>query len=285
MSDRRALRRLFLALWRLPRGKWGLLLTGSLLVLALLAPVLAPFDPLALHPADRLLAPGHGYLLGTDEFGRDLWSRLLLGARLSLGTGLFAILLAALVGVNLGLLSGYYGGIADSLLMSLMNAILSFPAMLLAVVMLAVFGGSQFSALVAIAIVNIPAFARLTRASLLVEKAKGYVLAQRALGAGTTRILYQEILPNLLAALLVQLTLGMAGAVLLESALSFLGLGAPPPAPSWGGMLSTGKSYLLQAPWYALVPGLALTLLVLALYLLSDSLRQVLDPKRGALHG
>ena len=285
MSDRRALRRLFLALWRLPRGKFGLLLTGSLLVLALVAPLLAPFDPLALHPADRLLAPGHGYLLGTDEFGRDLWSRLLLGARLSLGTGLFAILLAALVGVNLGLLSGYYGGIADTLLMSLMNAILSFPAMLLAVVMLAVFGGSQFSALVAIAIVNIPAFARLTRASLLVEKAKGYVLAQRALGAGTARILYQEILPNLLAALLVQLTLGMAGAVLLESALSFLGLGAPPPAPSWGGMLSTGKTYLLQAPWYALVPGLALTLLVLALYLLSDSLRQVLDPKRGGLHG
>ena len=285
MSDRRALRRLFLALWRLPRGKFGLLLTGLLLVLALVAPVLAPFDPLALHPADRLLAPGHGYLLGTDEFGRDLWSRLLLGARLSLGTGLFAILLAALVGVNLGLLSGYYGGIADTLLMSLMNAILSFPAMLLAVVMLAVFGGSQFSALVAITIVNIPAFARLTRASLLVEKAKGYVLAQRALGAGTARILYQEILPNLLAALLVQLTLGMAGAVLLESALSFLGLGAPPPAPSWGGMLSTGKTYLLQAPWYALVPGLALTLLVLALYLLSDSLRQVLDPKRGGLHG
>lgn len=285
MSERRALQRLLLALWTLPSGKFGLLLTGSLLLLAITAPVLAPFDPLALHPADRLLAPGPGYLLGTDEFGRDLLSRLLLGARLSLGTGLFAILLAALVGVNLGLLSGYYGGIADTLLMSLMNAILSFPAMLLAVVMLAVFGGSQFSALVAIAIVNIPAFARLTRATLLAEKEKGYVLAQRALGANTPRILYQEILPNLLAALLIQLTLGMAGAVLLESALSFLGLGAPPPAPSWGGMLSTGKAYLLQAPWYALVPGLALTLLVLALYLLSDSLRQVLDPKRGARHG
>jgi peptide/nickel transport system permease protein len=284
MFERRGIHRLIRALWQLPGGRFGLLLTGSLLVLALLAHLLAPFDPLMLHPADRLLPPGGRYWLGTDEFGRDLLSRLLIGAQLSLGTGISSILVAALLGVNLGLFSGYLGGIADSLLMSLMNAILSFPAMLLAVVMLAVLGGSQFSALLAIAIVNIPAFARLTRAILLVEKQKGYVQAQRALGAGVVRILYREILPNLMAALLIQLTLGMAGAVLLESALSFLGLGAPPPAPSWGGMLSTGKSYLLQAPWYALVPGLALTLLVLALYLLSDSLRQVLDPKRGGLH-
>jgi peptide/nickel transport system permease protein len=203
-----------------------------------------------------------------------------LGARTSLSVGFVSIALAAVSGTSMGLVAGYLGGGLETLIMRLCDVLLAFPAILLAIVILAILGPSSLNAMLAVAIVNVPAFARLTRANVLAEKHKDYVLATEALGARMGRIMFVTILPNTMATLLVQITISIAGAVLLESALSFLGLGTPLPAPSWGSMLSTGRAYLQEAPWYGVFPGLAITLLVMGLYLLGDGLRDALDPRR-----
>lgn len=261
-------------------GMVGLVITLLLAIVALAAPLLAQHDPLTMTADARFQAPSATYFFGTDEFGRDLFSRVVYGARVSFRVGTLAIALAALVGVTLGLLAGYIGGWVDNVTMRLFDAMLAFPAILLAIVVLAILGPGVFNAMIAVAIVNIPAFARLTRANVLVEKHKDYVEAARATGVRTGRILQRTILPNVLATIIVQITVSFAGAVLLESSLSFLGLGVPPPAPSWGSMLSIGRGYMAYAPWYALFPGLAIMLLVLGVYLLGDGLRDVLDPRR-----
>ncbi len=271
------------ALLRHRSGMVGLTITVGLVIVALLAPVLAPYDPLEMHPADRFQPPSRTYLLGTDEFGRDILSRILLGSRISLTVGLVSIAIATVVGVVVGLIAGYGGGWFDTVTMRFFDALLAFPAILLAIVIVAVIGAGATSALLAVAIVSIPAFARLTRANVLSESNKDYVLASRAVGAQQSRILFRGILPNSMATLLVQITVAIAGAVLLESALSFLGLGINPPAPSWGSMLSVGRGYLNQAPWYGIFPGVAITLLVMGLYLLGDGLRDALDPRRQKL--
>lgn len=261
-------------------GMVGLAITLFLAAVALAAPLLAQHDPLAMTADARFQAPSITYYFGTDEFGRDLFSRVVYGAQVAFRVGTVAIALATFVGVTLGLLAGYIGGWVDNVTMRLFDAMLAFPAILLAIVVLAILGPGIFNAIIAVAIVNIPAFARLTRANVLVEKQKEYVEAARATGVRTTRILQRTILPNILATIIVQITVSFAGAVLLESSLSFLGLGVPLPAPSWGSMLSIGRGYMAYAPWYALFPGIAIMLLVLGIYLLGDGLRDVLDPRR-----
>ena len=277
---------ILLAAWALMRhrsGLVGLLIILILAALALFAPLLAPYDPLEMHSADRFQSPSRNYPFGTDEFGRDILSRILHGARLAFSVGGISIGLAALVGIAVGLVSGYVEGLFDSVTMRFFDVLLAFPAILLAIVILAVLGPGSLNAILAIAIVNIPAFARLTRANVLVEKNKDYVEAAQAVGVKPARIIFRTILPNTVSTILVQITVALAAAVLLESALSFLGLGTPLPAPSWGSMLSVGRGYLPLAPWYGIFPGLAITLLVMGFYLLGDGLRDALDPHRQKL--
>ncbi len=261
-------------------GMTGLILTLILLALALAAPALAPHDPLSMQTADRFAAPSATYPMGADEFGRDIFSRLLYGGRVAFGVGGVSVVLALVVGVVVGAIAGFAQGWFDTLSGRIMDMLLAFPAILLAIVILAVLGPGIRNAVLAVAIVNIPVFARLARANVLSEKHKDYVLAARAVGAPGGRVLFRSILPNSLATIIVQVTVSFASAVLLESSLSFLGLGVPLPDPSWGSMLSIGRAYMSQAPWYSLAPGLAIMLLVLGVYLLGDGLRDVLDPRR-----
>ena len=270
----------FLKLWHNTNGKIGLLLLLSITLLALLAPVLTEYDPLAMGVGPRLEAPSAQHWMGTDEYGRDTFSRILYGARSSLCIGINSVAIAALLGINIGMIAGYLGGAFDNVSMRLMDAVIAFPATLLAIVVIAILGTSSFSATLAIAIVNVPSFARLTRSSILRECNRGYVASAKALGYSRGRILYQEILPNIQSTLFVQVTVSIASAILLESALSFLGLGNPPPAPSWGAMLSTGKEFLLKSPWCVIFPGLILTILITGLYLLGDGMRAIFDPRQ-----
>lgn len=271
------------ALLRHRSGLVGLVITLFLAMVAILAPLLITYDPLEMHAADRFLPPSATYLFGTDEFGRDIFSRVLMGSRLAFTVGFTSIGIATILGVIIGLVTGYFGGRLDAYTMRFFDALLAFPAILLAIVILAILGPGSLNAILAIAIVNIPAFARLTRANVLVEKNKDYVEAARALGAQPNRIIFRNILPNVVSTILVQITVSLAAAVLLESALSFLGLGTPLPAPSWGSMLSIGRGYLPLAPWYGIFPGIAITLLVMGFYLLGDGLRDALDPHRQKL--
>ena len=261
-------------------GMVGLTITLILLIVALTAPYLAPFDPLEMHTPDKLTGPSITYPLGTDEFGRDILSRILYGTRVAFLVGALSIAMASLVGTTIGLIAGYESGWFDTFTMRMFDALLAFPAILLAIVIMAVLGAGIFNAMLAVAIVNVPIFARLARANVLAEKHKDYVDAARAIGAKPNRILFRTILPNSVATIIVQVTVSFAAAVLLESSLSFLGLGVPLPDPSWGSMLSIGRGLMTHAPWYPIFPGLAIMLLVLGVYLLGDGLRDVLDPRR-----
>jgi peptide/nickel transport system permease protein len=262
----------------------GLIITLFLLITALLAPILAPYNELEMHTADRFRPPSVAYLFGTDEFGRDILSRMLVGSRVSFSVGLVSVSIACVIGVMVGLVAGWYtSGWFDTVSMRFCDTLLAFPAILLAIVIIAVLGPGAFNAMLAVAIVNVPAFARLTRGNVLSEKGKGYVDAARAIGAKPLRIMYRTLLPNVIPTILVQITVSFSAAVLLEASLSFLGLGTPLPAPSWGSMLSISRGYLLWAPWYSLFPGLGITLLVMGVYLLGDGLRDVLDPSRQKL--
>ncbi|MBS1252915.1 MAG: Glutathione transport system permease protein GsiD [Anaerolineales bacterium] len=276
-------RRSIRALLRHRSGMVGLVITLVLLVLALLAPAIAPYDELTMHAADRFHSPSATYLLGTDEFGRDILSRILIGARISFSVGFISVSIATALGVPIGLIAGYAGGWFDGVTMRFFDALLAFPAILLAIVIMAILGPGPFPAIMAIAIVNIPTFARLTRGNVFAEKEKDYVEAARAVGVRPRRIIFRTILPNVVSTQLVHMTVSAAAAILLEAALSYLGLGIPPPAPSWGSMVSIGQDYLRQAPWYGIFPGLAITSLVMGLYLLGDGLRDALDPRRQRL--
>lgn len=249
-----------------------------LLVLGIGAPWLAPYDPLVMHMGDRFAAPSSSYWLGTDEFGRDLFSRLIYGARVSLLAGLVAVTIATIIGVPLGLVAGYYGGRLDSAIMRLIDVMLAVPGIILAMVIVAVLGPNAVNAMVAVAVIGIPGKARLTRANTLAEKEREYVEAARCIGATTPYIMFRTILPNITGPIVVQIALAAAGAVLLESSLSFLGLGTQPPEPSWGTLLQTGRAYMFNSPWYGIFPGLLITLLVLALNNLADVIGDILDP-------
>jgi peptide/nickel transport system permease protein len=271
------------ALLRHRSGMVGLIIILVMGLIALFAPILAPYDPLEMHAEDRFFPPSATYPFGTDEFGRDILSRVLVGSRVAFAVGMVSVGVAALVGVTVGLIAGYAQGKFDAVIMRFFDALLAFPTILLAIVILAVLGPGSLNAILAIAIVTTPAFARLTRANVLVEKNKDYVEAARAIGSKPDRIIFRNIFPNTVSTILVLITVSLAAAVLLESALSFLGLGTPLPAPSWGSMLSIGRGYLPIAPWYSIFPGLAITLLVMGFYLLGDGLRDALDPRRQKL--
>jgi len=256
----------------------GVVIVGLVLLGALGAPWLAPHDPLATRAVDALQPPSARYWLGTDDIGRDILSRIIYGSRVSLYVGAISITIAAGLGVTLGLVAGYYGRLVDGFVMRFLDALLAFPAILKAIFIMAVLGPSIQNAMIAIGIIYTPAFARIVRANVLSLKQKEFVEAGRAIGAGDLRLMFRTLLPNCLSPLIVQASLGVGYAVLVESGLSFLGLGTQPPEPSWGSMLSAGRSFLSLAPWYATFPGLAIFITVLGLNFVGDGLREALDP-------
>lgn len=263
----------------------GLVLLG-LVAVALLGERITPYDPLAQSIPDRLQPPSAEHWFGTDELGRDVFSRVLDGASVSLQVGFVAVGISLVAGSLIGLVAGYYGRWLDDGLMRFMDVLFAFPAILLAIVVVAVLGPGITNAMIAIGIVYTPIFARIARASSLSVREEVYVRAARSSGGGDLRIMARHVLPNIAAPLIVQTSLSLAFAILSEAALSFLGLGVQPPDPSWGRMLSEGRSFIEQAWWMALFPGLAIFVVVLAFNVLGDALRDVLDPKqRSAIAG
>ncbi len=264
-----------------PRGAIGLSLTGLLVAFAVLAPLASPHDPLALAKGFELTRPSAVFPFGTDELGRDLLSRVLHGGRVSLVVAFVSVLLASAVGVVVGLVGGYFGGAWDAIIMRLVDTVLAFPAIILAMAIVSLLSPSSFNAMLAVAVVGIPTFARLTRGAVLAEREREYVEAAHAVGASDLYTIFRTILPNTLTPVLVQVTVSMGYAVLLEAGLSFLGLGTQPPQPSWGAMLFAASSFLSQAPWYGFFPGVFLTALVLGLNLISEALQEVLSRQVG----
>jgi peptide/nickel transport system permease protein len=254
-------------------------LVTVMVLVALLAPWIAPYRPLDHNVLQRLKAPSALYWLGTDQFGRDLFSRILHGMRASLAISAAAVGLALLIGGSLGLLSAYYRGWTERIVMRLMDVLFAFPVMLLAIGIIAVLGPGAVTTAMAIAIVYTPIFARLLRGPALVIASSDYVLAARSIGASDFRIIALHILPNLASVVLVQTSLLMSAAILVEASLSFLGLGTQPPTPSLGMMLSDGRNFLLLSPWSAVFSGFAILLIAFALNLLGDVLRDTLDPR------
>lgn len=272
------------SLWRRARRLRNLAiggaLVGLLVVVAVVAPLIAPFDPVRDADLNNYLRPPGGpFLLGTDIFGRDVLSRIVYGARVSLGVGIAVQASALAVGVALGLLAGFYGGGVDTLIMRLAEVIFAFPGLLFAIAIMAIIGPSLSNVFLALGLVSWTALARVVRGQVLSLKEQEYVEAARAVGASNGRIIFRHILPNTLAPVIVLVTLGIGGAILAEASLSFLGLGAQPPTPSWGSMLSAGRDYLLQAPWLSLYPGMAIFLTVMGFNLLGDGIRDLLDPR------
>jgi peptide/nickel transport system permease protein len=263
-----------------PMGLFGTVVLAVLVVCALGAPFLSPYSPLEQHPGAELLPPNGQYLLGTDNLGRDILSRIIFGSRASLLVGVVAVGLGATIGIASGLMAGYFGGAVDTVIMRFYDALLSFPAILLGIAVVSVLGTGMLSVAYALAIASLPGFARLMRSRVLAERERDYVLAARCCGASDQRIMWLHVLPNAIAPLLIQISLAMGFSVLAESALSFLGLGTQPPDPSWGAMLNESRAYLRTVPTFGVFPGLALALLRLGLNFLSDALRDALDPRR-----
>ncbi|HEV8661507.1 MAG TPA: ABC transporter permease [Thermoanaerobaculia bacterium] len=263
----------------------GLILTVALVVVALAAPLLSPFDPDVQDTARRLEAPSHQHLLGLDDLGRDVLSRILYGARVSLRVGFSVVILASLVGVTLGAISGYFGGFVDVIVMRLCDILLAFPGILLAIALVAVMGPSLNNVILALATIGWVGYARLVRGQVLKVREMEYVTAARALGARSPRVIVLHVLPNVINPVIVMATLGLAGAILAEAALSFLGLGVQPPTPSWGAMLTSGRRYLGFANHLAIFPGIAIMLAVMGLNFLGDGLIDALDPKYRKMIG
>jgi dipeptide transport system permease protein len=263
----------------------GLAVFVSLILIAIFAPWIAPHDP-SMQYRDAFLTPPvweeggtWKFVLGTDAIGRDILSRLMHGARYSLVIGAVVVALALAGGVILGLIAGYMRGWVDTVIMRVMDIILAFPSLLLALVLVAIIGPGLFNAMLAIALVNQPHFARLTRGSVIAESGKDYVVAARVAGAGHLRLMFSTILPNCLAPLIVQATLAFSSAILDAAALGFLGMGAQPPTPEWGTMLADAREFILRAWWVVTIPGIAILITVLAINLIGDGLRDALDPK------
>jgi len=250
-----------------------------LFLAAIFAHVLAPYSPTEQFTDDAMKPPSARFLLGTDTIGRDYLSRIIFGTRISLMVGAISMTIASLFGVTGGLLAGYYGGPVDTLVMRIMDAVLAFPALLLAIFIVAVLGPSMANAMIAVGFVYIPGFARITRANVLSIKEKEYIEGARAIGATDGRILVRHVLRNCLSPIIVQFTLGIGYAILVEASLSFLGLGVQPPTPAWGEMLGFGRNYMTIAPWLTTFPGVAIFLTVLSFNFVGDGLREALDPR------
>lgn len=275
LTRRRALRRFI----KNPLSVTGLILVVILTATAVLAHVIAPHDPTAQRLIDKRAKPFGKYLLGADQFGRDILSRLIFGARVSLFVAFSSVLIALSGGMVIGTLAGYVGRSVDAVLMRFMDLLLSFPYLLLAIVLIAAMRPGTVNTTLAIGIWALPTFARMVRAAVLTIKQKEYVTASKAVGASDLRIVVSHIVPNFVSPVVVYATLFMANAIMMEAALSFLGLGVQPPTPSWGEMISAGRSFLMVAPHVATIPGLAIMLAVLGFNLLGDGLRDALDPK------
>lgn len=257
---------------------------GSLILLvviffAVFAPVISSYNPLEVIAADRLKPPDGQHIFGTDDFGRDVFTRVIYGGRLSIQVGLVSIALASVTGTLLGIIAGYFGRRVDVLVMRLIDLMLAFPSILLALAIVAMLGRSLPNVMLAVGIATIPVYTRIVRASTLSVKQMDYILSAHAIGCPAWRIMGQHILPNIIAPIIVVTTNGIAGAIVAGAALSFLGVGAQPPTPEWGIMLSDGRTYLRSASWITTFPGLAMMITVLAINLLGDGLRDVLDPR------
>lgn len=270
------------SLFRLSRNPGsivGVIILLILIIMAFSAPLITRYDPIALTPKDRLKPPSALHIMGTDAFGRDMFTRIIYGGQISLRVGIISVFIALLIGVPMGLVAGYYGGRLDNIIMRLVDIMLAFPGILLALVIIAILGPSLLNVMVAVGISSVPTYARVTRGSVLKTKEEMFIEAATLMGCSTRRILMLHILPNILGPLVVVSTLGVAGAIISGAALSFLGLGATPPTPEWGLLLSDGRNYLRYAWWISTFPGLAIMLTVLSINLVGDGLRDALDPK------
>jgi len=268
--------------WRNPIGIVGAAVILLTVLVAVAAPAITPFEPSS-QAHKRLLPPGPPYLMGTDELGRDTFSRIVFGARVSLQVGALAVTIALVLGTSLGLLGGFYGGRLDDVLMRVVDIMFAFPGLVLAIVIAGLLGPSRNNAMLAIGFVYAPAFARVVRGSVIAVMAEPYMESARVSGASDWRAIRLHVLPNVLAPLIVMVSVYLSQAILSEAALSFLGLGTQPPEPSWGGMLSAARSYMELSPWMAIFPGAAIMLIVLGFNFLGDGLRDVLDPRLRSL--
>jgi peptide/nickel transport system permease protein len=256
----------------------GTTLTLLILAMALLANRIAPYDPTELYARHRLEAPSADFRFGTDRLGRDVLSRVVHGARSSLGIAASSVAVSLVLGSVLGLLAGYFGGWLDLVIGRIMDVLFSFPALLLAIAVAAMLGPGVRNAALAIAVVYTPLFARVIRGPVIAERHRDYVLGARVIGASHLAIIYRHILPNVVSPIIIQASAALSAAILIEAALSYIGLGTQPPAPSWGTMLSEGRTFLETAPWMSIFPGLAIATTVLAFNLLGDGLRDAFDP-------
>jgi peptide/nickel transport system permease protein len=257
----------------------GMTIIVFFISIALLADVIAPYNYKEPVYEERLEAPSAAHWFGTDDFGRDILSRVIYGARISLWVGFFSVLGSIIVGTTLGILAGYFGKWVDTIISRIFDILLAFPSILLAIAIVAVLGPSLRNALIAIAVINIPTFGRLVRSKVLSLKEEEFILAAKSQGMGHTRIIVHHIFPNSIAPIIVQGTLSVGTAIIEAAALGFLGLGAAPPEPEWGMMLADAKTYMQQAPWTMIFPGLAIMLTVLGFNLMGDGLRDALDPR------
>jgi len=266
-------------LMRNPSGRWSLIILAVVAAAALAAPLLTHYDPIKMSLADRLKPPSGAHWFGTDEVGRDVLSRVLFGGRLSMAVGLMVVVLAGSVGTALGLLTGYYRGPLDEVLMRGLDIVMAFPPLILAMAVSAVLGPTLQNAMLATAVVQIPRYTRIVRGEVMVLRQAEYVQAARATGATDLQILWKYVLPNCFSSILVLSTLSVGTAILTAASLSFIGLGAQQPTPEWGAMVAGGRTYLLDAPWYPTFPGIFIFLVVLSFNVLGDGLRDALDPR------
>lgn len=275
---RRRRRGIWASVWGSWPGRAGLVIVLSLVLVAILGPTFAPYDPIQFGP-ERLSAPSWSHLLGTDRLGRDIMSRLIHGTRLSLGTAFVASVIIIAIGLLVGLTAGFLGGTVDSLLMRVVDIVLAFPSLILALSIAGLFGGSLFTLIVALCSVWWAGYARIVRGLVLSLRERGFVEASRSFGAGNVYIIHHHLLPNLVSPIVVLATLEIGTLILVISALNFLGLGVQPPTPEWGAMINDGRNFLFSAPHALLAPGFAISLTVLGFNLLGDALRDVYDPK------
>lgn len=262
-----------------PGAVVGAIVLAAMILLAIFAPFIAPYDPIEQNSQAIRAAPSRAHIFGADNFGRDVFSRVLYGGRMSLPVGFVAVTITAIAGVAFGLIAGYYSGRVDSIIMRWVDLMLAFPGILLALALIAILGSSLFNLMLAVGIAAIPEYTRVVRGSVLSTREMEYVTAARVTGAKDHAIILKHILPNVLPPVIVLATLGIAGAIILGSTLSFLGLGIKPPTPEWGNMLADGRSMLRHQWWVSFFPGLAIMLTVLAINLLGDGLRDALDPR------
>jgi peptide/nickel transport system permease protein len=263
-----------------PLGAFGGLLVLAMVLVAVFAPVISPYDPNALHGEKSVVAPGSEFYFGTDALARDLFSRIVYGARVSMTVGLGAVGLSTLLSTIIGILSGYFGGLLDTILQRFVDAIMSFPWLVIMLTVMAILGPGQLNVILALALAGFAGASRVVRSAVLAIKESDYVMAARSIGCKNTTILIRHILPNVAAPIIVLATLGLGNAILAEASLSFLGFGVPPPASSWGRMLSgDGMNYMLKGPWLAIFPGIAISAGVFGFNMLGDALRDLLDPK------